>query len=254
MKSAWNDERPAAARSAFTLVELLVVIAVIAVLLGLSAPGLLGARQSAGAAVALSNLRGIGVVVELYTTRYDGVYPYHGADTSVWFLVSPPPEPPVLLAHVGNVWALSSLWPAKMHEVAPWREHFRSWLNVGYESPEGTSWGGWSNVSYSYSCSFFASPDTWSAGEPGPAEELIEPIRNVSVSYPSSKVLMFDKDRAYLGAANRALFKRGVLMADGSASGRLDSEATAPVQNRIDTYPPRIYSDTPLGVRGRDFR
>lgn len=237
----------------FTLVELLVVVAVVAVLLGLALPVIRGARQSAGAGASLSNLRGIGIVVELYTQRHAGVYPFHGPDTYLPFGISPPDERQRTLATIGDVWSLSYLWPAKMHEVAPWRDHYRSWLNAGRETLHSDSpWREDLVVSYRYTCSFFASPETWTEGPPLPAEELIKPVSISDVRFPALKALMYDKDRAYLGAAVAQHDRRGVLLADGSASLRSDAAATTPVQNRVDAWPPRLYSDTPLGVKGRD--
>lgn len=55
----------------FTLLELLIVIAVIGILLTLLIPSLRKARDRAHTAVCLSNQRQIGVANQLYTTRYD---------------------------------------------------------------------------------------------------------------------------------------------------------------------------------------
>lgn len=253
-RTARNAKHLEQTRPGFSLVELLVVISVIMILVGLSLPAIRASRQSAGAAVSLSNLRGIGVVFELYTQAYSGVYPYHGPDVMLPFVISPPGEPERTFVH-GIEWAISYHWPAKMHAVAPWREHYKSWINIGKEARnDDPPWKSTSAVSYRYSCSFFASPRTWTVGEQLSAEELIRPIRVSDVRFPALKAMMFDHDRAYLDAAADRTDRRGVLMADGSASLRSDSAATTPVQNRLDILPPRIYSDTEHGVHGRDVR
>lgn len=58
--------------AAFTLVELLVVISMIALLISLLLPALSAARETARAAACLSNIRQIAVGSFLYTSDYDG--------------------------------------------------------------------------------------------------------------------------------------------------------------------------------------
>ena len=66
---------PANGRRAFTLVELLVVIGILAVLAGLLLPVLLRSREHARKANCQANLRQIGVALEMYTSDYDDVLP-----------------------------------------------------------------------------------------------------------------------------------------------------------------------------------
>src|SRR5256885_2293541 len=62
-------------RRAFTLVELLVVIGIIAVLIGILLPSLNKARESAKRTQCLSNLRQIAVFLNMYANVYKGVGP-----------------------------------------------------------------------------------------------------------------------------------------------------------------------------------
>jgi prepilin-type processing-associated H-X9-DG protein/prepilin-type N-terminal cleavage/methylation domain-containing protein len=62
-------------RRAFTLVELLVVIGVIAVLIGLLLPALNAARQQSRAVACLSNLRQLAQAATAYTVENQGYYP-----------------------------------------------------------------------------------------------------------------------------------------------------------------------------------
>jgi len=67
-------------RSAFTLVELLVVVAVIALLIGLLLPALSSARQSAQATACGSNLRQLGAGLAMYWGEYRDQLPQYRVD------------------------------------------------------------------------------------------------------------------------------------------------------------------------------
>jgi prepilin-type N-terminal cleavage/methylation domain-containing protein/prepilin-type processing-associated H-X9-DG protein len=61
---------------AFTLVELLVVVAIIAILAALLLPALSSARQKGARAVCLSNLHQIGITIHNYAADNEGKIPY----------------------------------------------------------------------------------------------------------------------------------------------------------------------------------
>lgn len=247
---------------AFTIIELLVVVGVLAVLLAILLPALGAARVAAGRAAMLSNLRGIGVSFEVYTQTYDGYYPFH--NPTDWLYLSPPPMASMVVDG-GNPWSLRYYWSAKFHTVAPWRDHFRTWVNDGRYVDPAAPWishdaHGFSSFavsSYEYSCSFQARPQTWpeaGAAPSGGELTLQAAVRSAEVAQPSAKALCIDADRAYLRREPRQDDMRGVLSADGSAHSRLDSEATVPVQNLINDRSTSRWHDTPGGVRGRDLR
>jgi prepilin-type N-terminal cleavage/methylation domain-containing protein len=63
-------------RAGFTLVELLVDIAIIAILAALLVPALASARLSGGKAVCLNNLRQLSIAIHNYAADFDGKIPY----------------------------------------------------------------------------------------------------------------------------------------------------------------------------------
>src|ERR1700678_206136 len=63
-------------RRAFTLVELLVVIAVVAILAALLLPALASARQKGQRAACLSNLHQIGIAIQSYASDSGGSIPF----------------------------------------------------------------------------------------------------------------------------------------------------------------------------------
>ena len=67
-------------RKAFTLIELLVVIAIIAILASILFPVFARARENARAASCLSNMKQMGLAIEMYKQDYDGWYPYGGRE------------------------------------------------------------------------------------------------------------------------------------------------------------------------------
>lgn len=76
------------ARNAFTLIELIVVVGVIVLLAALLVPALNAAREKARSARCLSNLRQIGVGLNLYADQWSDRYPYT-AGTIPWGSVDP---------------------------------------------------------------------------------------------------------------------------------------------------------------------
>jgi len=76
--------------NAFTLIELLVVVAIIGILAAILFPVFARARESARRASCLSNLKQIGLGVEMYKQDYDSKYPFSArivaaTETNNWY-------------------------------------------------------------------------------------------------------------------------------------------------------------------------
>jgi prepilin-type N-terminal cleavage/methylation domain-containing protein/prepilin-type processing-associated H-X9-DG protein len=76
-ESGWVESgNPLSGRVAFTLLELLVVVAVIAILAALILPALASARDASRRAACVGNLRQTGLAIHVYADDYSGNIPY----------------------------------------------------------------------------------------------------------------------------------------------------------------------------------
>ena len=107
------------ALSAFTLVELLIVIAIIGVLASLLLPALSMAKASAHATTCKNHLRQMGLGLKMYVDENNNSYPFYagpagpsyGDATNVW-------------------WGGSVYWSSKLFPYNP-----VNWTNTGYRCP-----------------------------------------------------------------------------------------------------------------------
>ncbi len=249
----------ATANSAFSLVELLVVIGVIGVLIAITVPALTGARAAARQTVCLANLRGIGVTFETFLNSSAQRYPFAPAGTRLATTPIPPGEPGSG-AVIADHWAPTLHWPALVADVAPWREHYGSWVCPGAPRADGATWDAEdmlgpnprSGPSYMYSTSFMARPSLWS-GSSAPDPALLAPVLSTDVARPANKVLMFDAEMAHLSGVRKPdRDARPMLFADGHAAVHRYSRASEPVLNPIRGSMLPL-NDTRDGAAGSDY-
>lgn len=243
--------RPAFLAHAFTLIEVLVSIGIIGVLLAILLPALWGVRSVGEKSITLANLRQTHTIFEFYTQRYGETYPWF--DGNSWIPLSPPDELGGSIRP--GYWDLTVYWPGLMHEVAPWREHFATWLGGGARRDD-PPWVNMSSslevTSFEYCRSFMARPGLWRAGAVDDPN-LRRPVRVGDVQSPASKVLLYDRELAHLRAdpdADRDL--RPMAFADGHAEEKRLSAASAPVALPGWEAGHPLH-DTANGVRGRDY-
>ena len=62
-------------RGGFTLIELMIVIAIIAILAAILVPNFIRARAQGQLTACKSNLKNIGTAMEMYSTDWSGKYP-----------------------------------------------------------------------------------------------------------------------------------------------------------------------------------
>jgi type IV pilus assembly protein PilA len=62
-------------RKGFTLVEIMIVVAIIALLAAIAIPNLLSAKRTANTAAAKANVRALSTAAEIYATGHNGAYP-----------------------------------------------------------------------------------------------------------------------------------------------------------------------------------
>ena len=161
--------------SAFTLVELLVVIAIIALLIGLLLPVLGAARGAAKAVQCLSNLRQMGQATAVYVVDYDGRFPeayrFDGADSYSWEIDT-----------VGGVHRPGAVW---QHQGV---------LDVqqcpAFDGPDNFTGAPYSG--YNYNTSYLGH---------GPFEANPEPARLSQIDTPSACAAF--GDGGYAGGANK---------------------------------------------------
>lgn len=83
-KTFSTPTRSAGARLGFTLLELLVVVAIIAILAAMLLPALAGAKEQARRIVCINNLKQLNLSLTMYIYEHDDTYPTRNVSTNRW--------------------------------------------------------------------------------------------------------------------------------------------------------------------------
>lgn len=261
-------------RRGFTLIEILVVIAIIAILIALALPALASARTMARQTQAISNIRQVGSSFEMYSGTYK-TYPFIRKGFSAVQGDMPMPTPPGLftipwwpkgsVVATNSEWRLSFMWPGLMAAIAPWEENYKIWVSPGRTAilPEPES-GDMridpeSMVSILYSNSFIGAPKLWSTeGQGGTEEAMIRAVQPADVVLPSSKAMLYDADIAYIRKTppqrdGHYDHPTPIQFADGHADVKNPLEAAETFANPLNALDRTALHNTKDGVRGRDY-
>lgn len=212
----------------FTLIETIMVIAMIGLLIALLMPQLSGVRQASQRATSLSNLRNHVQVFTMYTGDYDGQFPFFMR-----------PDAPETIIRGGGLatrvplkhlfWALSAYWPVAL---APYYDDVAYHDSTFTPHARGQSA---SYMTYHYSNNFVATPDYWRPETRLAGTSQYRPIRQNQVRHPANKGLMLDTWSFYAGD-----MARWPPQADGAVlAGVVDGSARSITRDSLaPTYTP----------------
>ncbi|HJN16812.1 MAG TPA: DUF1559 domain-containing protein [Armatimonadota bacterium] len=168
--------------SGFTLIEVLVVIAIIAVLAAILFPVFSRARESGRKATCISNIRQIGMAFLMYADDYDEGFPNTG-EPMLW---------------MGRLWR----WPVQPYLANAGKQATpgNPFTSVGFTPlvllcpSDNVAEGSWDGTSYAYCAAFYHTPSQINtmtttdlyAGSPPPC--TTQTLANVT--YPAQKILV----------------------------------------------------------------
>lgn len=261
-------------RSAFTLIEMLLVIGIIGLLLSLALPALGKTRERAREVVAMNNVRQVGSTFASYATDFRaypqrplGTRPESGTGQPGLGIPVPPdvlfvqwwPEGTIL--GVSDYWAHAWIWPGLVSRVATWPDNYQLWVSPGRNvalptevaDPEQLE----RTVSIRYSHAFVARPELFRDGAE-PDARLLAATRPEDVQFPSRKVMLWDADVAYLRGPLQRVgehldAKAPMAFPDGHVALHNPREAQAAAPNPLRFGVASPLHSTKDGVRGIDY-
>jgi len=269
--------RPRARAAAFTLIELIVTVSVIAVLLSITLPAVSGSRRAAARAMCLHRLGGIGVAASAYSHDHQGTLPtmFSGPSPAMktienwgWNDHAALPADQIILwcYMLGPYLDAENL--LRQAEAVSCPDVFHD-MSVTTPSPERVVVPAYAVASYNYSVSCFTSPSAWRDASTGPDVNLAHQANQwSSVRHPSAKTLLVEFASRHDSVPERLWESRSgvfnVLAADAHAEpiSALRSRDPVPFRGRsVDSYNYFPWTEHPVplfasrgGIHGTDWR
>ncbi|MCC6428086.1 MAG: type II secretion system protein [Phycisphaerales bacterium] len=250
--------RSSSGTGGFTLIEILVTIAVIAVLLSLSAPALHKIRARAMAAATLSNVRQSAQVLTAYTADWRGSFPaFLDPRADSWKLEI---KAQGITMDIDRYFLAGMLWHLALADMY----YDGRTDSESVYSAEQLSRDGPGGMPFMLPCAFFAEPLFWNQRtRTGPGQ--YRGTRQDQVVYPSDKSLLICADPLMVrdGDPRETLSIRHVPMAavDGSAADHAEDNFAPGVSSGEGVFDQSVHVfdlfvglHTVEGVRGRDIR
>jgi len=239
-------------RNGFTLVETLLVIALIGILIGLALPYLAGARDKAREVSALALIRGHGQILQTYSADYAGFFPVIGH-----------PDRPTTI-RVGDREFELQYWHADFQWVFALADQYYDG-RIGHPSlfPAGYEGGG---SPFHYTESYLAVPDFWSPYTRTGRQQW-RAVPAAQTAYPSAKGVLTSTAARVPVPDKLATYRypddmpQETAFADGSARTIIRRDFQPWMRTGEGDYPGR--KTTPLGrpvlhtlngAQGRDVR
>jgi len=264
-------------RSAFSIVELIASIAVLAVLVAIAVPALNAARNSAIAATCLSHTRDCATMIQTYQTDHDGFFPISADTQSVFDAFDWGGQRLPYDSQIGH-------WPHAIRSSHGGPKVEPTWLcpsGVKYESyfrsRSATETLRSTPQSATIASDFFlargaiSDPARWTPDADLLDAPLLRAVRGAEVTFPSAKGILVEwtsfhqlrgvsaHDAQFdtslqLGHPEASNTPRHVSFADGSAARVRDGPDLFPGVSPGSDEPGKPVLNTLHGVRGRDRR